>query len=219
MDKRSYSISRDEKTSESVYFVYDKVDGYRVNPKAKKKDSIEVSKIVFVNDTLSEKIIRKKIDKKIAYLLAELKLIEEEGNPDEGAIKRSLMDAEKLKLQIINNYVKYLGHTYQSLTLKKIQIIVNQLRFKLYNIRDIEREKNVYYNRDNINIEYGEREGRRGRWGSVWRGSGVHLWGTPGTPHCVLVPGASGLPARLHLVRVAPLSSSPTPSPEHFKKC
>ena len=61
--------------------------------------------------------------------------------------------------------------------------------------------------------------GRRGRWGSGWRGSGVHLWGAPGTPHCVLVPGASGPPAWLHLVRVAPLSSSPTPSPEHFKKC
>ena len=163
MDKRSYSISRDEMASESVYFEYDKVDGYKVNPKVKKKDSIEVSKIVFVNDTMSEKIIRKKIDKKIAYLLQQLKVIEDEGNPDEGSIKRSLMDAEKLKLQIINNYVKYLGHTYQSLTLKKIQIIINQLRFKLYNIRDIERENNIYYNRDNNNIEYGEREGRKGR--------------------------------------------------------
>ena len=127
MDKRSYSISRNEMASESVYFEYDKVDGYKVNPKTKKKDSIEVSKIVFVNDSMSEKIIRKKIDKKIASLLLQLKLIEENGNPDEGGIKRSLMDAEKLKLQIINNYVKYLGNTYQSLTLKKIQIIINQL--------------------------------------------------------------------------------------------
>ena len=163
MDKRSYSISREEKTSESVYFEYDKVDGYRVNPKIQKKDSIEVSKIVFVNDSMSEKIIRKKVDKKIAYLLMQLKLIEEDVNPDEGAIKRSLMDAEKLKLLIINNYVKYLGHTYQSLTLKKIQIIINQLRFKLYTIRDIEREKNIFYNREDNGIEYCEREGRRGR--------------------------------------------------------
>ena len=124
MDKRSYSVSRSDKSSELVYFEYDKVDGYKVNPKAKKKDSIEVSKIVFVNDSMSEKIIRKKIDKKIAYLLSQLKIIEEDGNPDEGGIKRNLMDAEKLKLQIINNYVKYLGHTYYSLTLKKIQIIV-----------------------------------------------------------------------------------------------
>ena len=162
MDKRSYSISRNEMTSESMYFEYDKIDGYMVNPKAKKKDSIEVSKIVFVNDSMSEKIIRKKIDKKIAYLLAQLKLIEEDGNPDEGGIKRNLMDAEKLKLQIINNYVKYLGHTYQSLTLKKIQIIINQLRFKLYTLRDIERERNAFYGREDM-MEYGEREGRRGR--------------------------------------------------------
>ena len=158
MDKRSYSISRDNKKKESVYLEYDKIDGYRVNPKITKDDSISVSKIVFVNDSMSEKIIRRKIDKKIAYLLSQLKLIEEDENPDEGSIKRSLMDAEKLKLQIINNYVKYLGNTYQSLTLKKIQIIVNQLRFKLYTIRDLEREMNIYES-----MSYGEREGRRGR--------------------------------------------------------
>jgi len=163
MDKKNYSISREKMTSENVYFEYDKVEGYKVNPKAKKKDSIEVSKIIFVNDSMSEKIIRKKIDKKIAYLLEQLKLIEEDGNPDEGAIKRSLMDAEKLKLQIINNYVKYLGHTYESLTLKKIQIIINQLRYKLYTIRDIERERNIFFGRNDESFGYGEREGRRGR--------------------------------------------------------
>ena len=155
MDKRSYSVSRNEKTCESVYFEYDKVDGYKVTPKVKKKDSIEVSKIIFVNDSLSEKIIRKKIDKKINELLLELKLIEEDGT-DESGIKRSLMDAEKLKVQIINNYIKYLGHTYQSLTLKKIQIIINQLRFKLYTMNDIRRYNNDY----NQYEEYGSRRGR-----------------------------------------------------------
>ena len=70
------------------------------------------------------------------------------------------MDAEKLKLQIINNYVKYLGHTYQSLTLKKIQIIINQLRFKLYTIRDMERENNLYFSN---NFDYEERNSRKGR--------------------------------------------------------
>ena len=167
LDKRSYSVSRDELTCESVYFEYDKVDGYKVTPKAKKKDSIEVSKIVFVNDTMSEKIIRKKIDKKINYLLEQLKKIEEDETGDEEGIKRNLMDAEKLKIQIINNYVKYLGHTYQSLTLKKIQIIINQLRFKLYMVKDMERQNmmfnNMFFERDNNSIDYGEREGRKGR--------------------------------------------------------
>ena len=39
--------------------------------------------------------------KNLTALLEQLKLIEESSNPDEGGIKRSLMDAEKLKLQII----------------------------------------------------------------------------------------------------------------------
>ena len=155
LDKKNYSLFREDKGNEVVYFEYDKVDGYKVTPKAKKKDSIEVSKIVFVNDSLSEKIIRKKIDKRIEKLLLELKLIED-GASDEGGIKRSLMDAEKLKVQIINNYIKYLGHTYQSLTLKKIQIIINQLRFKLYTMNDIRRYNNDY----NQYEEYGSRRGR-----------------------------------------------------------
>ena len=155
LDKRSYSVSRNEKTCESVYFEYDKIDGYKVTPKVKKKDSIEVSKIVFVNDMMSEKIIRKKIEKKINYLLEQLKKIEEDETGDEDGIKRNLMDAEKLKIQIINNYVKYLGHTYQSLTLKKIQIIINQLRFKLFTMNDIRR-----YNNEFFNEEYSSRRGR-----------------------------------------------------------
>ena len=167
MDKRSYSISRDEKSSENVYFEYDKVDGYQVNPKVKKKDSIEVSKIVFVNDSMSEKIIRRKIDKKIESLLLDLKKIEESDGDDEDGICKSLMDAEKLKVQIINNYIKYLGHTYGSLTLKKIQIIVNQLRYKLYIIKDMERQnminKDMFYHKEDDIKEYEERQGRKGR--------------------------------------------------------
>ena len=85
----------------------------------------------------------------------------DENDDDEDGIKRSLMDAEKLRLQIINNYIKYLGNTYQSLTIKKIQIIINQLRFKLYKIQQIER----YNMMMNMNVgayeeEYGSRRGR-----------------------------------------------------------
>lgn len=151
---KNYYVSKDEKEESLVYFEYDKVDGYKVNPKVKKKDEIEVSKIVFINPELSEKIIRRKVDTKILNLLKVLKEIEDTGDNDEGIIRRSLMDAEKLRLQIINNYIKYLGNTYQSLTLKKIQVIINELRFKLYTLKEIERYN--YYEEE-------EKESRRGR--------------------------------------------------------
>ena len=40
--------------------------------KVKKEDAIEVSKIVFVSPTLTEKLIKKKINNKISRLLLEL---------------------------------------------------------------------------------------------------------------------------------------------------
>lgn len=159
MNNKSYYIAKNKKKKEIVFFELEKLDGYQVKPKTKKNDSIEVSKIIFVNKEFSEKIIRKKIDKKISALLEELKVIDEDdsGN-NEGAIRKSLMDAEKLRLQIINTYVKYLGHTYEGLTLKKLQIIIEQLRYKLYYIEMIKRE--IYMNQ----MGYGkEKEGRRGR--------------------------------------------------------
>ena len=67
------------------------------------------------------------------------------------------MDAEKLRLQMINTYVKYLGNTYGGLTMKKIQIIIEQLRYKLFYIEQMKRE--IYFNQ----IDSVEKEGRRGR--------------------------------------------------------
>lgn len=158
-NKSSYYVSKNKDKKEIVCFEIENVVGYELKPKVKNKDSIQVSKIVIVNPEFSEKIIRKKIDKKITYLLDQLKIIDQDDSGDnEGDIRRSLMDAEKLRLQILNKYIKYLGHTYGSLTMKKIQLITEQLRYKLYYIEVMKRE--MYLNQ--VSQEE-EKESRRGR--------------------------------------------------------
>lgn len=154
MSKKSYYITKGSKKREIVSFEIDKIDGYMVNPKVKKKDSIEVNKIIIINPEFSQKIIKKKIDNSITYLLNQLKIIDEDDSGDnEGSIRKSLMDAERLRLKIINNYVKYLGNTYMGLTLKKLQIIIEQLRYKLYYL---EVAKNQVY----LNEEKSSKKGR-----------------------------------------------------------
>ena len=155
LNKINYYVSKDKNKKETLYFEYEKMDGYKVNPKVQKKDAIKVNKIIFVNPELSEKIIRKKIDAKINYLLKQLKEIEEDDS-DSGNISRNIMIAEKLRIQIINNYVKYLGHTYESLTLKKLEIIIEQLKYKLY-INTFFKKREVYLTDDPV------KEGKRGR--------------------------------------------------------
>ena len=155
MTNKNYHLSKTKKEKKVVDLDINKFGGYKVNPKVKEKNGIEVNKITFVNNEFSEKIIRKKINLKIEYLLKQLKLMQDEGT-DNGTIKKSLMVAEKLRVQLINKYVKYLGHTYYSLTLKKIELIIEELTFKLY-MKEFYQEQVHYYKQGN------EREGRKGR--------------------------------------------------------
>ena len=126
--KSNYFISRDMQSGEVVYLEYNK-DGYKVSPKAKKKDAIEVNKIVFVSPSLTEKLLKKKINNKISKLLLELNTFydEDSGDPDSEGIRvrDMLKEAEKLQQNLMNKYKKYLDGKYTGLTLKKIQIIID----------------------------------------------------------------------------------------------
>lgn len=158
MSKKNYYLKKDKKSGEVIYLEYDKIKGYNITPKSNIYDAITVNKIVFVNPSLSEKIIKKKISIRLKKLLEYLENIDNGGSNDEDGVRQSLMDAERLKLMILNEYRKYLGNTYQSLTLKKIQIIINQLRIKLYNIINDKRRTildDLYY------LEEDEYRGRK----------------------------------------------------------
>lgn len=150
MEKKNYYLHKDKRSGEILYLEYDKINGYPITPKTKIEDAICVNKIVMVNPSLSEKLVKKKIEVKIRYLIKQLEEFESDpsGGSEEG-IKHTLMDAERLKLNILNNYRKYLGNTYGSFSIRKIQIIINQLRMKLYNKvqqrRMYEQMNDLYY--------------------------------------------------------------------------
>ncbi len=149
----NYFVERNKDTDEIVYIEYDKLDGYLVTPKTKKEDAINVNKIVFVSPTLTEKLIKKKIELKIKKLLQELSDFDEEsGSAD--AIKETLMESERLKINIINKYLKYLGHDYANLSLEKLQLIINELRYRLFSLSMLNQE--LQYNNE-------QERGRRSR--------------------------------------------------------
>ena len=133
---KNYFISKDNKNGEVIYLEYNK-NGYNVKPKEKRNDAIEVSKIVFVSPTLTEKLIKKKINNKISKLLLELNTTYDDESDDGEARFRSMYkEAENLRIHLLNTYVKYLGKTYFNLTLKKLEIIINEYKEKLYAINE-----------------------------------------------------------------------------------
>lgn len=138
----NYFINKDNKTGEIVYLEYNK-NGYSVSPKTKKKDDIEVNKIVFVSPELTNKLIKKKIDIRINKIIKDYNTFydDEDDNSADGRIRDKIKEAERLKLTILNEYSKYLGSSYSRLTLKKLQLIINGYRNKLYKLRNKKKQE------------------------------------------------------------------------------
>ena len=140
----SYFINKDKKSGEVVYLEYNK-EGYNVKPKVQKEDAIEVSKIVFVSPSLTEKLLKKKINSKISKLLLELNTTyDDEEDGGTARYRDKLMEAERLKQMIMNTYQKYLGKSYVALTIKKMQIIIDGYRAKLYEINN-KKQKEMFF--------------------------------------------------------------------------
>ena len=160
MANLNYFLEKNNKTNEVVYMEYEKLDGYKLTPKTSIYDGIRVNKIIFINPSLSEKIIKKKIDIKIKKWLDYLKYCDTDpSGGDEGTIRYTLMQVEKLRENILNTYAKYLGHDFQGLTLEKIKIIISEYRTRLFS-KELRKKANLFYLDDELNRE---REGRRGR--------------------------------------------------------
>lgn len=155
---RNYFINKDSKTGEIVYLEYDK-NGYSVSPKTKKKDDIEVNKIVFVSPELTSKLLKKKIDIKINKLLNEYNTIDDDDDSDDGSrLRDKINEAERLRITILNEYGKYLSDAYVKLTLKKLGFIINGYRNKFYNLRT-KKQKEVFLQMFN-QMEDNEKKGR-----------------------------------------------------------
>ena len=160
MANLNYYLEKNSKNNEIVYMEYEKLEGYKLTPKTDIFDGIRVNKIIFINPSLSEKIIKKKIDIKIKKWIEYLKFCETDPNGgDEGVIRQSLVQAEKLRVNILNRYAKYLGHDFQGLTLQKLRIIINEFQTKLFTKKLFNRN-NLYYLDDEL---YQEKNSRRGR--------------------------------------------------------
>ena len=159
--KKNYYLQKNSKTGEILYLEYEKIKGYPITPKTKIEDAIEVNKIVFVNPGLREKLIKKKVEIKLRYLINFLESAEDTGQ-NEGSIENALMDAEKLRINILNRYVKYLGNSYASYSIKKIKIIINQLKIKLYSL-NMQKRIMEAYNKELYYLDDEEPKKGRGR--------------------------------------------------------
>ena len=130
-DDSKFLIVKDKDSKVVKYFDYDKIDGY--NLKAKKNtnffDDINVSRVIIINPSFSEKIARKKMDAKFEKLLTMMNIVLEEDETGEG-LDIVLDEANKFRMEIINKYKKFIADRDLDIMLKKLDIIEKELRMR-----------------------------------------------------------------------------------------
>ncbi len=127
---RQYLISKKNYNGEVVLVNYDKLNGYKLNPKNNYQyDGIKVNEMIVIKPSLIEKIIKRKIKNRLDFYL---KIIIEnlDGDNDDDT-RIALGDLERYKKVIKEKYSIYLDEKYMELLNKKMGIIEKELKNSL----------------------------------------------------------------------------------------
>lgn len=119
-------------------------EGLSIKPKNHLENDMKVNKVLVVNQAYIEKILRKKITRKLDYFLKYIIALidgsEDATNPDN--LRLALDDLAHYRSIIEYKYRKYLDEKYISLLLQKIDMLEHEIKVKLaYKSLEQEEEK------------------------------------------------------------------------------
>ena len=142
MSEKHYYICKKGNDRQIIYLDYDKLNGFGFSPQNNVKyDGIIVNKMVIIKPSMIEKVLRKKIKRKLdLYLKLIIKFIESDDSCDGTSLREALNDLTRYKSIIKNKYQKYLDEKYLKILLKKITLLEYELSSKIINLENYEYE-------------------------------------------------------------------------------
>lgn len=131
---KKYSINKERRNA--IAKIDSKKDkGYKFVPKNEiKYNGIKVDKMVVINSSFVERVLKKKIKKRLnSYLEYVVSLTDDDTDDTDGSkIQMAINDLERYKSIIKKKYREYLEPRYIELLLKKIDLIEYELKVKSY---------------------------------------------------------------------------------------
>ncbi len=136
MSEKKYFVYKKGDNKEIIYMDYDKLKGFGFMPKNNVKyDGIIVNKMVIIKPSMIEKVLKRKIRKKLdLYLKLIINFLDDDDSSSPGALSETLNDLSRYKNIVLYKYRKYLDEKYFKILLKKIELLEYELNYKLMNI-------------------------------------------------------------------------------------
>lgn len=129
MDKR-YVIAKSNNNGEVTFIDYSKIDGFKITPKNRiEYPGIEVNSMLIIKPSFIEKVLKKKIQRKLNIYLNYI--IEESESDDDDSYREALNNISRYRDIVEYKYRKYLDDKYINLLLKKIALLERKIKSKV----------------------------------------------------------------------------------------
>lgn len=143
MKQQHYYIYKKDNMRSIVCLDYDKIAGYKFVPKNSiKYDGVKVNTVVVINQSMIEKILKRKIKNKLdLYLKLIINFINDDNDDnDSSTYKEALDDLARYKGIIQYKYKKYLDQKYMEILLKKIAVLEYEIKKRIDETLEFETE-------------------------------------------------------------------------------
>ena len=152
MKAKQYLVSKSEYDGSLIY-INDSLDGFKVKPKKSLKyDGIKVNTVVVINQSMIEKVLKRKIKNKLDLYLKLITDFIDSDDDDSSVYREALNDLTRYKSIVMGKYQKYLDEKYLKLLMKKIAILEFELNKKISVLTDFyenveEKEEEIHRRR------------------------------------------------------------------------
>lgn len=130
--QKVYTIVKEQPNGDKVYIDYTKINGLKFKPKNNLKyKGVKVNSLIIVKPSFIEKLLKKKIKRKLDYYLQYIISLMDDEESDASDLKIALNDVARYKSIVEYKYRKYLDEKYINLLLKKMDILEREIKMKL----------------------------------------------------------------------------------------
>ena len=143
MKQQHYYIYKKDNMRSIICLDYDKIAGYKFVPKNSiKYDGVKVNTVVVINQSMIEKVLKRKIKNKLdLYLKLIINFINDDNDDnDSSTYKEALDDLARYKGIIQYKYKKYLDQKYMEILLKKIAVLEYEIKKRIDETLEFETE-------------------------------------------------------------------------------
>lgn len=130
MNKKHYVVAKSNQ-GELTFIDYSKINGFHVSPKNEiVSPGIEVNSMVIIKPSFIEKVLKRKIRRKLEFYLNYI-INDATDDDDDDSFREALDNIERYKNIVEYKYRKYLDDKFVNLLLKKINLLEKQIKTKM----------------------------------------------------------------------------------------